>query len=573
MDEPAAARRRVLKAALGGAVAVGAVGGAVRWGADDAPSTGGTRPTLVLAGDDGEQISSVEVSLDDGRLPRASARAGAWQTAPMSASAYSMLALTWDDPDTAADLDVRTRHGGSWSAWRPVPALHDRPDEGDEEAPTRGGTELSWVGRADGVQVRGAGPRPRGLRLVLLQPWALPGDDAPEPLARASTAMVPKPDIRGRRRWSAKESWREGSPRYNRTIQQVHVHHTVNSNAYGRADVPALIRGIYRYHTHYLGWADIGYNFLVDRFGRIWTGRAGGAGNAVRGAHTLGFNATSTGVSVIGNFETATPSSAVLDAIAAIAAWKLRPYQRDPEGLVRVWSEGSDKYRPGRVVSLPVIDGHRTTNDTACPGDHLHQAIPEIRRRAARLVAYYSKVHVIERPTLRGEPELGRTLSVEGGRYYPADAGVHYTWLRDGTPIPDAHGASYAVRPADAGARLSVRVVVRKSGLQRVRRRLWSSRRVKAPATIRLVPHARGDGRLRVDVHVDTPDGVVAPRGEVVVKVDGRRDVVRLDGGHGVAKFGWSRPLDPGRYRVRARYPGDRAHVSDRGSVRARVRR
>jgi hypothetical protein len=31
---------------------------------------------------------------------------------------------------------------------------------------------------------------------------------------------------------------------------------------------------------------------------------------------------------------------------------------------------------------LPVIDGHRDTNDTACPGDRLYAQLPEVRRRA-----------------------------------------------------------------------------------------------------------------------------------------------------------------------------------------------
>src|SRR5262245_4936864 len=152
MDEPAAARRRVLKAALGGAAAVAAVGGAARWWpGDETPE--GRRPTLLLAGDDTAQIDSVEVDLADGRLARPSTRAG-WQTDPMSASVYSMLALTWDDPAVSAQLEVRTRRANRWDEWRPVPPLHDRPDHGDQEV-GRGGTEIVWTGRCDAVQVRG----------------------------------------------------------------------------------------------------------------------------------------------------------------------------------------------------------------------------------------------------------------------------------------------------------------------------------------------------------------------------------------------------------------------------------
>ena len=102
---------------------------------------------------------------------------------------------------------------------------------------------------------------------------------------------MPGPVLLGRRDWAADESWRNGDPRYNDTIEQAHVHHTANSNDYGEQDVPALMRGMYWYHTHSLGWSDIAYNFVVDRFGRAWVGRAGGVNRPVRGAHTLGFNA------------------------------------------------------------------------------------------------------------------------------------------------------------------------------------------------------------------------------------------------------------------------------------------
>ena len=266
------------------------------------------------------------------------------------------------------------------------------------------GTDLVWVGRADAIQVRVRDNLPAAFTLALLHPTPLPIDRAAAlddtttltrrsveatVSARAGDTAVPRPAMRSRRDWGADERWRTSSPQYNDTIRQVHVHHTVNSNAYTRTDVPALIRGMYRYHTHNLGWSDIGYNFLVDRFGRIWVGRAGGPGRPVRGAHTLGFNHASTGVSVIGNYESASPTRAVIGAIARLAAWKLDKYGRDPQGRTRVRSEGSDKYRSGQVVTLPVVDGHRDTNDTACPGRHLYDALPRVRRRAARRIARF----------------------------------------------------------------------------------------------------------------------------------------------------------------------------------------
>jgi uncharacterized protein with LGFP repeats len=171
-------------------------------------------------------------------------------------------------------------------------------------------------------------------------------------------------------------------PYYSDTIVQAHVHHTVSLNNYTRDAVPGMIRGMYSYHTRTLGWNDIGYNFLVDRFGRIWQGRAGGIRNPVLGAHTLGFNFRSVGIAVIGNEQVASPTSYAVASVIRLATWKLELYKRQPGALVYVRSEGSDRFASGKVVRLPVIDGHRDTNQTSCPGAYLYAKLPEIRRRA-----------------------------------------------------------------------------------------------------------------------------------------------------------------------------------------------
>lgn len=301
----------------------------------------------------------------------------------MHTEPYSMVAVTWHGQ--APQVQVSTRAGGSWSRWQDLEPLADGPD--DLESRTTQGSDLLWVDRAQDVRTRVQGAA-TDVRLVLIDP----GTTAT--VQRTASARVPtevpRPSIRSRKRWGADESWRDGRPRYIRSIRQVHVHHTVNSNDYRRADVAAMIRGMYRYHTYNLGWSDIGYNFLVDRFGRAWMGRAGGAARRVRGAHTLGFNHSSTGISVIGNFDQHRPPRAVLRTVSRLAAWKLDIDGRNPRGRIRVRSEGSDKYPAGKVVRLPVIDGHRDTNDTACPGQRLYDRLPTIRRRAARRIERFS---------------------------------------------------------------------------------------------------------------------------------------------------------------------------------------
>ncbi len=188
--------------------------------------------------------------------------------------------------------------------------------------------------------------------------------------------MVPaQPTIRTRAQWGADESLRSRKPKYG-TVRAGFVHHTVTANDYAREQVPAIIRGIYAYHTQSRGWSDIGYNFLVDRFGRIWEGRYGGVTRPVIGAHTYGYNDMTTAMSAIGNFEETKPSAAILRAYARLFAWKLAlhgvgiPSKPDLDGQ-----------------EFGAISGHRDAGTTACPGQNLYAKLRAIRIRATRIQA------------------------------------------------------------------------------------------------------------------------------------------------------------------------------------------
>ncbi|MFJ4965607.1 N-acetylmuramoyl-L-alanine amidase [Streptomyces sp. NPDC088729] len=106
------------------------------------------------------------------------------------------------------------------------------------------------------------------------------------------------------------------------------VHHTAESNSYSCADAPKVVRGIYAYHVKQLGWKGIGYNFVVDKCGTVYEGRNGGVGRSVMGAHAYGFNAETTGISVLGTYTytDAAPSQVAMTSVARIAAWKLGQY-------------------------------------------------------------------------------------------------------------------------------------------------------------------------------------------------------------------------------------------------------
>ncbi len=557
------ARRPLLKLAAGGA-ALASVGVAVRLTLhSDGDRPGDQEGALVLSTQPGSDVSTLQVALGDDLLPQQGRRR--WESRRLPTSVHSMVAFTWGVDEEAPVVRIRSRTGSGWGSWQLVPHLHDLPDELDADSDARiAGTDLVWIGRADGVQVRVDGDRPSDLTLVLLHPARRATDPlvsaftSARAAAQEETQRVPEPKLVTRGDWGANENLRDGRPSFNDTLRQVHIHHTVNSNDYARDDVPALIRGMYAYHTQSLGWSDIGYNFLVDRFGRAFVGRFGGPARLVRGAHTLGFNATSTGISVIGNYETARPTKAALDMIAQVAAWKLAPFDRNPRGKLKVTSEGSDRFGAGRVVELPVIDGHRDTNDTACPGQHLYDALPSIRKRTARKIRAARQTSiVVERPArVVGTPRLGATLRAEPGRFTPEGATVAYRWLRGEREIRGAREQAYVVRPWDVGKALTCRVVLRATGFDPVTQTPDPLPPATADPALTL---AAGERKrvVTVQVAVTAPEAVrQTPTGRVTVWVGERSRSVRLTDGRAVVRFGRHRKLPVGRYAVRASYDG-----------------
>ncbi|MGW2710058.1 peptidoglycan recognition protein family protein [Streptomyces sp. NPDC001356] len=201
---------------------------------------------------------------------------------------------------------------------------------------------------------------------------------------RGKPYIGPRPRIVTRRGWGADESLRERGFVYTNKIKAAFVHHTGTGNAYTCAQAPSVIRGIYRYHVKSMGWRDIGYNFLVDKCGTLYEGRAGGAAKAVLGAHTLGFNTGTTGIAVIGSYGATKPSSAAVTAIARLTAWKLGLYGVDPNARTYLTSGGGNLYPKGKNVRLNVISGHRDGFATECPGKRLYAELGTARSSAAR---------------------------------------------------------------------------------------------------------------------------------------------------------------------------------------------
>ncbi|MET9392818.1 peptidoglycan recognition protein [Streptomyces sp. NPDC006624] len=201
---------------------------------------------------------------------------------------------------------------------------------------------------------------------------------------QARPYIGPRPAIVTRGGWGANESLRERGFRYTKKVKAAFVHHTASGNNYRCSQSPSLIRSIYRYHVTSMGWRDIGYNFLIDKCGRIYEGRAGGVARPVLGAHTLGFNSNSMGIAVLGSYGATKPSKRAVKAVARLTAWKLGLYRVNPRGKTYLKSAGSNLYGKGRKVRLNVISGHRDGFVTECPGRKLYGKLGSARSKAAR---------------------------------------------------------------------------------------------------------------------------------------------------------------------------------------------
>ncbi len=305
---------------------------------------------------------------------------------------FTVAGVTWDgDATDPRGVEVRVREDGGWTGWETLQPNDDGPDMGTEEyrrARAVSATDPLVSGGADAIQVRVAtvdGVRPDGLTVVVIDPGSSPGDTTSQtaPLT-SSDAAVASPPIVSRAQWGADESLRGCAPSYSSSIKAATIHHTAGSNTYSAAESAGVVRGIYAYHTRSLGWCDIGYNFLVDKYGTIFEGRFGGTSRAVVGAHAGGFNANTFGVSAMGNYEAAAAPAVMVDAIASVVAWKLSLADVQPFARTTLVSAGggTSRYAAGTSVSLPTVFGHRDVGLTACPGSGLYSRLDTIRTTA-----------------------------------------------------------------------------------------------------------------------------------------------------------------------------------------------
>ena len=292
---------------------------------------------------------------------------------------FDMVGLHWRGPGS---VWFQTRSlAGVWSAWQPVaPESEDLPDRATAEGRARAGWKLGnayWTGPANSIRYRFAGGVTR-LRAFFI--WS-----AVEPTTVRDTARATRPGIISRAEWGADESIVRAPPSYAERLRFAVVHHTAGTNSYSAAESAAIVRGIQRYHVLANGWNDIGYNFLVDKYGQIFEGRGGGINRNVIGAHAQGFNTGSTGVAVLGTYSSVPISSSARSALVRLLAWRLDVAHVDPLSRLTWVSGGNSEYPAGTLVRLRAVSGHRDTGPTSCPGNALYGQLPAIASAVAAL--------------------------------------------------------------------------------------------------------------------------------------------------------------------------------------------
>ena len=393
-----------------------------------------TVPALAQAtGTAGAPVPSILPAATD---PQADA---ALLTDPLEVDRFFVAGFTWtggaDLPD-GVRIYLRVRENGSWSPWY----LSEAADSGRDDRATPGTGEFV-TGGADAIQASVVGSSlPAGLKLALVpsrpqgeevlgaddltttqaaptpviedasaaenqgtqvDPAAMTLPASPASVTRPAAASVAAPAtvpvvapaattanglpvaVTTRAEWGANASYMSWDPEYARAGHVV-VHHTAGTNSYSAGQSASIVRGIYYYHAVVLDWGDIGYNFLVDKFGTVFEGRSGSvaapAGRMSIGAHARGVNTGTMGISMMGDYSTVSPSDAQLSSVGKMAGWFLkRAGISDVTGWagLHVWT--TERYQAGSTISMPRILGHRDVGYTTCPGNVGYSKLGTIR--------------------------------------------------------------------------------------------------------------------------------------------------------------------------------------------------
>lgn len=346
------------------------------------------------------------LSLAPGGVLRATAPVRTAETRLCAPIWFTGVGLTWEQVG-GGDVDAHIRAGDSRASLGSAVEVGTEPQEGPDPGsveyhPGRRTTRFLWTGesRCIGFSLElPAGTAMEDVQAVFVNTSGTADGSTTSPLGAvtgflgrvlsvpAAEATTGRPAMVPRWKWGADKSLLNCDPGVAPELKMAFVHHTAGSNDYSPSESDDVMRGILYFHTQVNGWCDIAYNFLVDRFGTIFIGRAGGAKLPVIPAATQGFNTGSFAVAAMGNFQEVPVPAATLSAVERVLAWRLDVAHLPADGWATMISGGGDhtRYEQGTRVTMNLISGHRRTGLTSCPGTYLNALLPRIREDVARI--------------------------------------------------------------------------------------------------------------------------------------------------------------------------------------------
>ncbi|GBE22919.1 N-acetylmuramoyl-L-alanine amidase [bacterium BMS3Bbin01] len=333
---------------------------------------------------------------DSGSIPLAvDSTTDLWQSEPIDLEATA-VGLSWGDQPAPRHAWVRASENGiDWGAWVALETGPDHAPDGTEATGANPGTDPVFVGEARQVQFRVEGAaggleaeyvETAGRNLNVLQKVRHFFKRIRFFHSNPVQAQPDQPQMVSRSEWGGDACLGGAQPERTRVnrVQMLFVHHTSTSaaaNSYTREQAMKRIYAICAYHVDVRGWDDIGYNYLIDRFGTVYEGRGGGYG--VQGAHTKGFNAYSAGIAFLGYYQDVPPTPEAQQALTALGSWILDVAHVDPLGTVTVTSNGSSRWEEGTEVTFSTIAGHRDAGLTSCPGNANYSLLGAYRQSIA----------------------------------------------------------------------------------------------------------------------------------------------------------------------------------------------
>ncbi|WP_431832918.1 N-acetylmuramoyl-L-alanine amidase [Corynebacterium freneyi] len=234
--------------------------------------------------------------------------------------------------------------------------------------------------------------------------------DGIDPIVDAKN-LTGMPRVITRAGWGANENSRCRNATYDDSMKATTVHHTAGSNNYTEAQAAGIVRGVYHYHAQTLGWCDVGYNAMVDKYGNIYEGRYGGLDKNVQGAHAGGFNKNTWGISMLGDYSSVQPTQAMINSVGNMLGWRHKVAGVDPKGTTTLTSAGSHyaKYPYGTQVKLPNIFAHRDVGNTTCPGNAGYAQMDNIRSIADKKYKSLNRGNIVNEA-----PSGGTDITIAG---------------------------------------------------------------------------------------------------------------------------------------------------------------